>query len=73
MTVGNAWRCYLAVFHQFVCAAIHVFLVAYLPFHLSLSQIRVHGLLHQIHDEEPAERVRENQFIEPKKLKKTKL
>lgn len=68
MTVVNARRCYLAVFHQFVRATIHVFLVAYLPLYLSFSQVRVHGLLYEIHNEEPAKKI-ENQFIEPLKNK----
>ena len=55
VTVAGARRRHRAVFYQFVCAATHVFLVDHLFLDLSLPQIRVHGFLHQIHDEEPAE------------------
>lgn len=55
--VADAWRCHLAVFHQFISATIYIFLVDYLPLHLSLPQVRVYGFLHQIHNEEPAEKI----------------
>jgi len=56
-TIASAWL-RLTVLHQFVRAQTDVFLTDILIC-LSLSEIRVHRLLYEVHDEESAEEIRE--------------